>query len=121
MSFFEILKELVEEIGGGAAATIMGTDGISIQRYPVDDPPCDVERIGVEYGGAIEEIKKASQILNLGEIKDIVVAAHGADVILKMITQEYYMVLAVPRPSSVGKARYLAKKAANKASKELQQ
>jgi predicted regulator of Ras-like GTPase activity (Roadblock/LC7/MglB family) len=119
MPFFEILKELVDGAGAGSAATIMGVDGLSVQHYPADNPPCDVESIGVEYGGAIEEMKKASRILSLGELEEVVVTTPGADLVLRMITPEYYMVLAVSRSSSVGKARYLAKRAARKAGKEL--
>ena len=119
MSFFDILKEMVDGAGAGSAATIMGIDGLSVQHYPVEGAPVDIESIGVEYGGALEEIKKASKVLSLGELEEIVVATRGADVILRMVSPEYYIVLRVPRASNVGKARYLAKRAAARAGKEL--
>lgn len=119
MPFLNILQELVEGVEGGVAATIMGADGLSVQHYPVEGSLCDMESVGVEYGVAIDEIKKASRLLDLGELEEVVVSTSGTGVILRMITHEYYIAMAVGRGANIGKARYLLRKAAVRAREEL--
>lgn len=119
MSFLEILKELVDGVTGGTAATIMGVDGIAVTQYTVPGD-YDVETVGVEYGKVIDEIKNASTLLNLGTVEEVMVATAGMDVLLRMVTQDYYIAFVVGKDAKSGKARYLLRKAAAKAAKELQ-
>ncbi|MBI5644133.1 MAG: hypothetical protein HY954_11750, partial [Deltaproteobacteria bacterium] len=89
-SITNILQELVDGVNGALAATIMGIDGLSIQQY-MGPGEYDVETVGVEYGKVVEEIKNASKLLNLGEIEEIMVATSDNDVLLRMISPEYYL------------------------------
>ncbi len=119
MPFLNILKELVDGVEGGLAATLMGVDGLSVQHYPVEGSLCDMESVGVEYGGAIAEIKKASGLLNMGEPEEVVVSTSGTGVILRMVTHEYYIAMALRHGANIGKARYLMRKAAVQTREEL--
>lgn len=118
MSFLEIVRELVAGLPGGIAATIMGMDGLPIQQYAASGE-YDVETVGVEYGKVIDEIKHASTLLNLGEVDEVMINTMGADVLLKMVTPEYYIAFVINKSANIGKARYLIRKAALKAGKEL--
>jgi len=118
MSFLEILKQLVDGVEDGVAATVMGMDGIAVQQY-ISAGEYDVETVGVEYGKVIDEIKKASTLLNLGEIEEIMVTTKGKDVLLRMLTPEYYIAFVVGHEATLGKARYLLRKASVLARKEL--
>ncbi len=118
MSFLEVLKELVEGVDGGVAATLMGMDGIAVEQY-IKAGGCDVETVGVEYGKVIEEIKNASTLLNLGTVEEVMVATAASDLLLRMSTPEYYIAFVLGHNSNIGKARYLARKAAEAAAAEL--
>lgn len=118
MSFIDVLKELVEGIEGAAAATIMGMDGIAIEQY-MKAGGYDVETVGVEYGKVIEEIKNASGLLNLGNVEEVMVATQTSDILLRMVTPEYYIAFVLGHNSNIGKARYLARKAAERTAEEL--
>ncbi len=117
-SFREILKGLVEGVDGGMAATLMGIDGISVEQY-MKAGGYDVETVGVEYGKVIDEIRKASSLLDLGNVEEVMVATVSSDLLLRMATQDYYIAFVVGHGSNVGKARYLLRKAAEAASCEL--
>lgn len=119
MTFNDTLKELVEGLPGGMAATVMGADGLAIGQFTLGGARYDVETVGIEYGKVLEEIKHASTLLNLGEVKEVIVSTPEANLILKMLTPEYYMAFLVDGKANVGKARYLLRKAADKARKEL--
>ncbi len=118
MSFLEILKEMVDGVDGGVAATVMGMDGLSVQQY-ISAGEYDVETVGVEYGKVIDEIKNAATLLNLGEVEEIMVSTRGKDVLVRMLTPEYYIAFVVNHGANVGKARYLLRKAGAKTRKEL--
>lgn len=118
MSFLEVLKELVEGVEGGIAATLMGMDGIAVEQY-IKAEGCDVETVGVEYGKVIEEIKNASSLLNLGTVEEVMVATASSDLLLRMSTPEYYIAFVLSHNSNIGKARYLARKAAERTAGEL--
>jgi len=118
MSFQDMLKELVEGVSGGAAATLMGMDGIAVTQYDAAQD-CDVETVGIEYGKVIDEIKNASTLLNLGTVEEVIVTTAGMDVLLRMVGEEYYIALIIKKDSGTGKARFLLRKAAAKAAREL--
>ena len=119
MAFLDILKELVDNVSGGFAGTIMGVDGISVQDYVKEGSSCDLETIGVEYGNIVGEIKKASEVLNLGEVEEVVISSHGVKVLLRLVNKEYFVAFVLTPEGNLGKARYLLKKAANTARREL--
>ncbi len=119
MPFLDILKNLVDPVEGVKAATIMGVDGISVQQYPVEGSSCDMESVGVEYGGAVEELKKASRLLSLGALEEVVVSTLGPSVILRMVTGEYFIVMVVDGDANIGRARYHLGRAVVKAKEEL--
>lgn len=120
MPFLDILKELVDNIPGGLAATIMGMDGLSVEQY-IAVSGYDVETVGVEYGKVVEEIKNAANLLNLGTVEEVMVATTGKDVLLRMASPEYYIAFVLGDGANIGKARYLLRKAARMAGKEISQ
>ncbi|MBI2412217.1 MAG: roadblock/LC7 domain-containing protein [Deltaproteobacteria bacterium] len=119
MAFLEILKELVDNVKGGLAATVMGVDGIAIEQY-IGESRLDVETVGVEYGKVIEEIRNASRLLNLGEVEEVLVATAGNDLLLRLVNHDYYIAFVAGPEANIGQARYLLKRAAAKTAKELE-
>ena len=119
MSFQVILKNLIDSVKGGYAGTIMGLDGIPVQDYVSEGAGCDLESLGVEYGKIVGEIKKASAVLNLGDVEEVVISSHGMKVILRLATPEYFIALVLAPESNSGRARYLLKKTAKEVQKEL--
>lgn len=118
MPFIDFLKELVDGVDGGVAATLMGMDGIAVEQY-IRAGGYDVETVGVEYGKVIEAIKNASGLLDLGTVEEVMVATQTSDILLRMATPEYYIAFVLGHNSNIGKARYLARKAAERAAEEL--
>jgi len=120
MSFQDMLKELVEGVSSGAAATLMGTDGIAVTQYAsASASDCDVETVGIEYGKVVEEIKNAATLLNLGSVEEVIVTTAGLDLLLRMVSEDYYIALVIKKDSGTGKARFLLRKAAAVAAREL--
>lgn len=120
MTFYDILKDLVEGVEGGSAATLMGMDGVAIHKYAREGSECDVETIGIEYGRVVSATNNAAQILSLGDFEEMTVVMRGLTLILRMVTPQYYIVFAVDEKTAAGKARFRVRKAAVMSKKELE-
>lgn len=116
MSFDNILMELVDGVDGGVAAVLMGMDGLSVRQYSAKEG-YDIESLAVEYGKAVDEIKKAAAILNLGGVEEVLVRSAAYDIVIRVVTHEYY--LAFVARHGAGKAGYMLKRAASKIRPEL--
>jgi predicted regulator of Ras-like GTPase activity (Roadblock/LC7/MglB family) len=119
MTFHEILKEMVDGVSGAVAATVMGMDGISIQQYAGAGSGYDVETMAVEYGRVIEEIAGATEVLRLGALVDLRVSTGAGEVLIRMISPEYYIAVVLANRANIGKAGYLLRRAALKAAREI--
>lgn len=119
MSFDEILKDLVCGVDGSVAATLMGMDGLAVQQYKREAMDCDIDAIGVEYGHLVAEIKKAEGILSLGDAEEVFVKGAQSGVLLRIVSDEYYIAFLLGASANLGRARYMIKKASRRAENEL--
>ncbi|MFZ3072143.1 MAG: roadblock/LC7 domain-containing protein [Thermodesulfobacteriota bacterium] len=121
MDFLKIIKDMVHGVEGGLAGTIMGMDGIPIQSYAKEGAGIDTETLLVEYIGVLSEIKKASEVLKLGETEEIIITLGRVRIVLRIISKEYFAAFILSHDGNLGKARYYLKKAAIVAAGELGQ
>jgi len=119
MGFLEILKDMVDNVKGGVAGTVMAKDGIAIQNYVKDKAAYDMDSVGVEYSRILEETKNASSMLKLGEVDELSVTAEGSTVIMRLINKDYFIAIVLGPEGNFGKARYYLKRAAAGVRKEF--
>ena len=97
----------------------MGTDGLAVAEYARPGARYDVETVGIEYGKVIDEIIGASTLLNLGAVEEVFVSTPGTGLFLKILTPDYYLAFVVDSVTVLGRARYMMRRAAADAKKEL--
>ncbi len=95
------------EDGGGVAGTIMGKDGIAIQNYIRDGDVYDVEGVVIEYIKVLDEIRKATNILKLGEVEEISIKAIDMVILFRLINADYFAALVLEPGVNIGKGRYM--------------
>jgi predicted regulator of Ras-like GTPase activity (Roadblock/LC7/MglB family) len=105
--FSEILQRIVEETGGGIGAVLMGYDGIAIEQFFVPDQAVDLQMVVVEYSNVLKEIRKTAEILSLGEMQEISIRTERYYIVIRMLTEEYFVALIIERDGNFGKGRYL--------------
>lgn len=118
--FRDVLRDVVENAGGGVAGLLMGYDGIAVEHYVKDDGPLDVETIGMEYSVILKEIRRAADSLDAGAAREVMVCAEKLTTIVRMLTEEYFIALALAPNGNVGKGRYLLRQSAPKLLAELE-
>jgi predicted regulator of Ras-like GTPase activity (Roadblock/LC7/MglB family) len=112
VSFNDTLARIVGQIEGAVAAVILGIDGIPIDRY-VDglDPDLDIELMATELTTLLRRSMRTASDTALGELHELVLAADRMTFLLRPITSDYFLLLALVPGGNVGRARYELRKA----------
>lgn len=105
--FKEILQDLVDRTDGGVAGLLMASDGIAIDQYATGDGPFDIESVGMEYSVVLKGVQRAGEMLDTGSTNEVSVQTERLTTVVRMLTDEYFVALAIAPGGNVGKARYL--------------
>lgn len=105
--FDELLTEAVNSVAGGVAGVLMGYDGIAIAQYFKPCDGVDLQLIVVEYANILKEIRKAVEILDTGAMEEVAIKTARFYVVVRAISDEYFLALTLERDGNFGKARYL--------------
>jgi predicted regulator of Ras-like GTPase activity (Roadblock/LC7/MglB family) len=117
--FTKYLKHVVDNVDGGVGGLIMGLDGIQVETYVPPTQKVDINTIGMEFSFILTQIKKASEILQLGTVHEIAIKAEQMTLVIRMLTEDYFMAIALRSEGNLGKCRFLMRVAAPKLIAEL--
>lgn len=107
MSFAQSLEKVINKIEGSAAAAILGIDGIMIERCVRDlDPALDVELVAIEFTNLLRRAMGTASDTELGDLNEMIVATDLVTFLLRPITSEYFLLLALNPGGNVGRARF---------------
>ena len=111
MSFRDIIKDIVEQVDGGIGAVILGYDGIAIDEYLKEhDENFDIQLLAVEYATLLKEVKRTVEVLKTGEMEEVNIGTGKSCIIIRVINDEFFIVLALRSDGNFGKGRYLLKR-----------
>ena len=119
MNFREILQEVVDNAGGGLAGVIMGMDGIAIDEYLAQGENVDVQAVGIEYSRTLQEVRKICGSLDAGQLNEVTISSDQNIIVIKLINEEYFIVLVLSSEGNFGKGRFLLRKAIGRLREEL--
>ena len=108
--FRENIKQLVEKLDGGVAAVLMGFDGITVDSYArsgYDGALPDIQTLAMEFAHLIAQARRTLMSLDAGALEEFTLRAEALTLVVRVLTQEYFLACAVLPSGSVGKARYL--------------
>lgn len=118
--FKEALRDLVEGTEGGLAGLLMDSSGIAVETYAKGGSPFDINTIGIEFSVVIGQIKRAAEMLEAGDTREIVVGTDQLVTLIRMLGDTYFLALAIQPEGNLGKGRYLMRTAAPRLIAELQ-
>lgn len=112
MSFTDTLVRTAERIEGCAAAVVLGLDGITIERQIIDiDPALDVELMVTEFATLVRRAQRTASDTALGDMTEVVLATDRLTFLVRPITFEYFVMLALNPGANLGRARFELRKA----------
>ncbi len=112
--FKSIMKDVVTSCTGGVGAVLMGYDGIGIDQYCIDDNIMDLNLVGIEYSNVTKEIRNAVSVLTVGALEEVSIKTDQYYVIIRSLTDEYFVALLIARDGNYGQGRYLLMREATK-------
>ena len=119
MSFREHLEDICRNVDGAVACSLMGVDGIEVDTHVADGGEVDLKSLLVEYSGVLRSAKEAAEAHEAGGVAEIAIATDKLLAIVRTVSPEYFMVVALTPDGNFGKARYLLRVTAPKLRSEL--
>lgn len=105
------LKRLVDDTHGAVAGLLMGFDGIAVDTYLSPSQPnqidLDINTVGMEFSFVLTQVRKAAEILELGAVQEVTIRAERLTLLVRVVSHEYFVALAIRGEGNFGKGRYL--------------
>lgn len=117
--FAEQIKNVVDNVSGGIGGLIMGLDGIALEHYLSDNKQLDVETVGMEFSYILTQVRKAGELLEIGGVNELVIKAEGLTLLIRMLSDEYFLAVFLGANANFGKTRFLMRLAEDKLRPEL--
>lgn len=111
MTFIQSLTDIVDRIEGCAGAVILGIDGIPIERYMPDlDPELDLDLVATELTTLLRHSMRVASDAELGGMREMMFNTDRQIFLLRPITEDYFLLLALNPGGNVGRARFELRK-----------
>jgi predicted regulator of Ras-like GTPase activity (Roadblock/LC7/MglB family) len=119
MGFREHLQAICKGCEGALACSLMGVDGIEVDTHVEGGGDVDVKSLLVEYSGLFRSAREAAEAHAAGAITELFIETEKVLTVARLISPEYYMVVALSPGGNLGKARYLLRVTAPRLRSEL--
>jgi predicted regulator of Ras-like GTPase activity (Roadblock/LC7/MglB family) len=116
--FKQSLQKIVDNVEGGRAGLIMGFDGIAVDSYTREDK-LDVNTVGMEFSFILTQVRKAAELLEVGDVQEIAIKAEKLTIIIRVLSKDYFLAIALGPDGNYGKGRYLMRVVAPSMQSEL--
>lgn len=111
--FKKSLQNIIEHTDGSLGVLIMGTDGIAVEKVmasDVDNSKLD-DATAAEFTSLIKNAQRTGGDLNLGTLNELVIACQETNIIIRLLSKDYFIVLALKSDGNIGRGRYELRKA----------
>ncbi len=118
--FKEMLETIIERTDGSLGVLIMGTDGIAVEKvFAEAGNDANLDVAAAEFTSLVRSAQRAGSDTGLGDLRELVIAVEKAVVVMRMLTRDYFVVLAIGPEGNLGRGRFELRKAALKLAKEF--
>ncbi len=110
--FKESLSRVIEKTEGATGALIMGMDGIAVEKVFLpegDDANMDVA--AAEITTLVRGAMRAGGDTGFGALRELMLAFDGVRLVARLLTPEYFVVLALRPDGNLGRGRFELRKA----------
>lgn len=120
MSFLPHLESVVSSVDGAVACSVMGFDGIAVETHQADAAnDLELQTAWVEFANVLTQLKTAAEQLKTGAVQEVSIQSDNVHTLMRLVTPEYFLVLALKPEGNFGKGRYALRIAAPKVKAEL--
>jgi predicted regulator of Ras-like GTPase activity (Roadblock/LC7/MglB family) len=118
--FKDMLESIIERTEGSLGALIMGTDGIAVEKVlGQQGVEANLDVAAAEFTSLVRSAQRAGVDTGLGGLRELVVSLEGAIMLMRLMTKDYFVVLALTAEGNLGRGRFELRKAELKLAKEF--
>jgi len=124
VSFLPHLEAIISQVEGAIACSVMGFDGIAVETHQSKaggDQAAQLELTNawVEYANLLQQAKNVAEGLKTGAVAELSVNSEKVITLMRLVNNEYFLVLGLKPDGNYGKARYVMRITAPKLKAEL--
>jgi len=112
--FRDVIESIITKVDGARSVLIVGVDGIVIDRASqeaVDPEKISYELVAAEYTSLLKTAVRTAEDVEIGLLQELTVFTEQYHFLIKMITEEYFIMCILSADGNFGRARYELKKA----------
>jgi predicted regulator of Ras-like GTPase activity (Roadblock/LC7/MglB family) len=110
--FKETLQSVIERTEGSIGALIMGTDGIAVEKVLTQEgSDANLDVAAAEFTSLVRNAQRTSKDMALGSLNELVVTCETFTMVLRLISREYFLILALKSDANFGRGRFELRKA----------
>ena len=110
--FKQPLEQILERTEGAVAALIMGTDGIAVEKVLLPEGrEANLDVAAAEMTSLVRGAQRAGGDTGLGALRELLVVFAGMSLVARLLTPDYFVVLAVNPEGNLGRGRFELRKA----------
>ena len=118
--FKEMLESIIERTEGSLGALIMGTDGIAVEKVLGEaGADANLDIAAAEFTSIVRGAQRAGNDTGLGSVRELVVSLENSILIMRLLSKDYFVVLAMSAEGNLGRGRFELRKAELKLAKEF--
>jgi predicted regulator of Ras-like GTPase activity (Roadblock/LC7/MglB family) len=118
--FKEMLESIIERTEGSLGALIMGTDGIAVEKVLGQaGSELNLDVAAAEFTSLVRTAQRAGADTGLGSLRELVISLEGAMMLMRLMSKDYFVVLALNPEGNLGRGRFELRKAELKLAKEF--
>lgn len=118
MELSSAIDEILRREASVLAAIILDKDGIVVADKSKDNTG-SAQELAIEYASAMRQIIKVTDVLNVGNLEEVLISTEKSVIVIRLITRDYYLILVTNTEGNIGKAKYLAKLSSDRLEKEF--
>lgn len=118
--FKNLLETIMERTEGSLGALIMGLDGISVEKVLGDaGAEANLDVAAAEFTSLVRSAQRAGNDTGLGNLKELMISLDQAVVVMRLLSRDYFVVLALSPEGNIGRGRFELRKAELQLAKEF--
>ena len=118
--FKKLLETIIERVEGSLGALIMGIDGIAVEKVlgrAGNEANLDVA--AAEFTSLVRSAQRAGIDIGLGNLRELVISLDKATIVMRLLSRDYFVVLALSPEGNLGRGRFELRKAELQLAKEF--
>jgi len=118
--FKKVLGNILESTEGAIGVLLMGTDGISVEKVTLPGTGEDnLDIATTEMTSLVRNAQRTGHNVGFGSLRELVVCLQDATFVIRQMSNEYFIVLALDSEGNIGRGRFELRKAELDLSREF--